>query len=145
MISTKKRGLCLILALCTVFLTMTGYCKTVRAATTFHNTLYADIVNSIDSDGRLETILHVDGFKGITTLIETDLYVEKRILGIFWIRVDIGYTNNVWHDSTTDYHYSNYFDTQLSSHGTYRVTVTYTVSGTGGTPDVIVLTDTDTY
>ena len=66
-------------------------------------------------------------------------------MGIFWTRVNIGYTNNVWHDSTTSYIYSNYFEFQLTSTGTYRVTVTYTVSGTGGPADVITLTDILTY
>ena len=145
MISIKKRGVCLILLLCTVFATFGGYCKNANAATTFNNTIYADLISYVDSNGKLHSDLYVDGKKNITTLIEADLYVEKRILGIFWTRVNIGYPNNVWHDSITGYHYSNFFETNLNSTGTYRVKVTYTVSGSGGTADVINFTDTVTY
>ena len=145
MISMKKRGLCLILMLCTVFVTLGVYCKTAKAATTYNNTSSAWAGSYVDSNGQLRTDMILGGYKGVTTLIEADLYLEKRFLGIIWIRVNIGYPNNVWHDSTTSYIYSNYFTHQLSSTGTYRVTVTYTVSGTGGTPDVITITDTVTY
>ncbi|MCR5610726.1 MAG: hypothetical protein K6F68_02715 [Clostridiales bacterium] len=145
MISSKKRILCMILLLCTVFVGMAGYHRRANAAVTLHNTAVASIDCGINSSGKLSALLSVYGIKNVTTLIEADLYVEKRILGIFWTRVDIGYTNNVWHDSVTGYIYTNSFDHQLSTTGTYRVTVTYTVSGTGGSPDVITMTETKTY
>lgn len=145
MISMKKRGICLILLLCTVFMTLGGYCKKANAATTFNNTIHADLSSYVTSTGKLHSTLTVDGKKNITSLIEADLYVEKRVLLIFWTRVNIGYPNNTWHDSTTNYLYSNYFEFQLSDTGTYRITVTYTVSGSGGASDVINCTNTVTY
>lgn len=111
---------------------------------TYNNTTYANISCSIEN-GRLQTALSVTGIKGVTTRIKAELYVEKRVLGIIWTRVDIGYTNNVWIDSTTSYIYSNIFTHTLESTGTYRVTVTFTVSGSGGSDDVIVKTNTLTY
>lgn len=145
MISMKKRGICLILLLCTVFMTFGGYCKKASAAITYNNTASATMVSDIYSNGKLHVDLSVLGIQGITTQIEADLYVEKRVLGIFWKRVNIGYPNNVWHDSTTSYNFTNYFEFQLSSTGTYRVTVTYTVTGKGGSPDVITMSETKTY
>lgn len=145
MISIRKRGLCLMLVLCTVFMALSGYPKPAKAAITYNNTFSATVNCYIHSNGKIRTTLSLDGFKNKTTRIQADVYIEKSILGIFWTRVDIGYTNNVWHDSTTNYSYSNWFDVQLNSTGTYRVTVTYTVSGTGGADDIIVLTDTTTY
>lgn len=115
------------------------------AATTYNNTNRANLYASVSSNGRLSASLSVLGIKGITTKIEVSLYVEKRILGLFWSRVDIGCDDNVWEDSTTNYYYNNTFSCDLSSTGTYRVTVTYTVSGTGGASDVITKTDTVTY
>lgn len=73
------------------------------------------------------------------------LYVEKRVLGIFWTRVDIGTPNNVWTDSTSSYTYGEIFSTQLNSTGTYRITATFTVTGTGGTNDTIPYENTVTY
>lgn len=145
MIATKKRLLCMILLLCTVFVSMAGYHRTAKAAVTLNNTASSSLSCSISSTGKLTAVLSVYGFKNITTSIQADLYLEKRILGIFWKRVDIGYTNNVWHDSVTGYIFYNTFDHQLASTGTYRVTVTYTVSGSGGSPDVITMTETKTY
>ncbi len=52
MISMKKRGICLILLLCTVFMTLGGYCKKANSATTFNNTIYADLVSYVDSNGK---------------------------------------------------------------------------------------------
>ena len=145
MISMKKRGLCLILLLCTMLAAVGGYCKTAKAAITFNNTANYVCSSSVNASGKLRTDLNVSGFKNITTQIQADLYVEKRILGIFWQRVNIGYTNNVWHDSTTSYHYNNFFTFQLPTTGTYRVTVTFTVSGSGGPDDIITATNTVTY
>lgn len=145
MISMKIRGVCLFLLLCTVFVAVAGCTRSAKAATTYYNTSSASISSYVDSNGKLHSILIVAGIKGITTQIEADLYVEKRVLGIFWTRVDIGYTNNIWHDSTTSFHFYNEFITQLPSTGTYRVNVTYTVSGTGGSADIIPKTNNVTY
>ena len=72
-------------------------------------------------------------------------YVEKRTLGFFWTRVDIGQPNNQWYDVVYDYMYIGSHSFQLNSHGTYRITVTYVISGTGGEPDIITRTITKTY
>ncbi len=142
MISTTKRGLSMILLLCTVFMTMAGYCRTASAAMNYNNAITTDVIASFDSSGRIHAVLSVEGINGTTTNIEADLYVEKRIMGVFWKKVDIGCTNNVWHDATTSYNYSNEFISPVLSSGTYRVNVTFTVSGSGGSPDVIQKTRT---
>lgn len=116
-----------------------------EAATTYNNTSSADLICSVNSSGLLQASLSVTGYKSKTTHISVELYVEKRVLGIFWKKVDIGCINNIWTDSTSNYYYSHLFSHSLSSTGTYRVTVTYTISGTGGADDVIQLRDTVTY
>lgn len=116
-----------------------------EAAMTYNNTMSANLYCNIESNGHLCANMDVTGYKNRTTSIHVELYVEKRVLGIFWSRVEIGYTNNTWIDSTTSYIYSGVFDTALPSTGTYRTTVTYTITGTGGSDDVIVKTDTVTY
>ena len=143
--TTLKRCTLLTLALLMLAAGIYVPLKKARAATTYNNTTSATMNSSISSSGHLHTVLSVTGIKGKTTRIGVELYLEKRFLGLFWKRVDIGYTNNVWIDSTTSTTYTNTFDFDLSSTGTYRTTVTYTVSGSGGADDVIVITDTDTY
>lgn len=145
MISNKKRGLCLILFAAVLFVSAFSLPYPAKAAITYHNTTNTSLTCSINSSGKLHADLTVKGISGTTTLIEADLYVEIRLLGSIWARINIGYPNDVWHDSTTSYNYSNYFEHQLTVHGTYRVSVTYTVSGTGGSPDVIPKTSTAVY
>ena len=119
--------------------------KKADAATMYNNTTLASAVPSVNSSGQLDVVLSVDGIKGKTNRIEVELYVEKRILGIFWTKVDIGYPNNIWTDAVNNYMYRNTFSMLLPSTGTFRVTVTYTVSGTGGMSDIITCTGTVNY
>ena len=115
------------------------------AAITYNNTFSADLNCSVNSSGRLSAQLKVTGISGKTTRIETELYIEKRFLLVFWNRVSIGYPNDVWTDAVNATNYNNTFNHDLSSTGTYRVTVTYTVYGTGGSADEITKTATVTY
>lgn len=132
-----KRGTLLILAALMLVVGMMIPYRNAEAAMTYNNTTDAYLSADIDTNGTLQATLLVNGKKGVTTCIEADLYIERKTLGIFWTRVDIGYNNNVWHDSTTSHYYNNSFSTDLVSNGTYRVVVSYTVHGTGGANDII--------
>ena len=111
----------------------------------FNNTITANSVASI-SDGGLLTITNkYQGIKGTTTKGEITTYVEKKTMGFFWTRVDIGQPDNQWHDVIYNYMYIGDHTFQLASHGTYRITVIYVISGTGGDPDTITRTTTKTY
>ena len=137
----------LTLSLTLLLLVMSIYVPLYKAsaAITYNNTTSATLNCSIDSSGRLSAALSVVGKLGKTSRIGVELYVEKKVLLVFWKKVDIGCPNNIWTDSVNATNYSNTFQTDLSSTGTYRTTVTYTVSGSGGADDVITLTDTKTY
>lgn len=111
----------------------------------FNNTITANSVASI-SDGGLLTITNkYQGIKGTTTKGEITTYIEKKTMGFFWTRVDIGQPDNQWHDVIYNYMYIGDHTFQLASHGTYRITVIYVISGTGGDPDTITRTTTKTY
>ena len=141
---TKKAtvfALALLMLVMSVFVPM----KKAEAAMMYNNTSSATARCSIDSNGNLSVALKVTGYSGITQRIEVALYVEKRVLGIFWSRVDIGCPNNIWTDSKTGYTYTNTFSHHLGSTGTFRVNVTFTVSGTGGSNDIITKTETISY
>lgn len=143
--NTIKRSIALALSLLTLLAFFAVPVSKVSAATAYNNTVRASVASSVSSTGQLDVTLLVDGIKGKTNRIEVELYVEKRVLGIFWSRVNIGYPNNLWTDSTNNYLYRNTFSTQLPSTGTFRVTVTYTVSGSVGADDTITKTDTLDY
>lgn len=82
-----------------------------------------------------------DGFESATITS----YIEKRTLGIFWSKVDIGQPNNEWVDTSTSYSKAFVHEFQLQETGTYRATIVYRISGTGGADDVIDYDKTLTY
>ena len=143
--NTLTRAAFFALALLTLVMGVIVPLRKAEAAIMYNNTISASLDCSVNVNGVLSAVLHVTGIKGTTSSISVELYVEKRVLGIFWKKVDIGCTNNIWTDSTTNSTYSHVFSHALTSTGTYRVTVTYTVSGSGGTDDVITIRDTVTY
>lgn len=104
----------------------------------YNNTASASSFASISDNGVITISNNLYGISGVTTKAVITTYIEKKVLGLFWSRVDIGNADKQWVDVTTNYRYAGEHSFQLSSKGTYRVTVTYIISGTGGTNDEIV-------
>lgn len=111
----------------------------------YNNTVTVTTSGDISSGGLMSVTNRYIGISGTTTKAVITTYIEKKVLGLFWTRVDIGTTNDEWVDTVYDYTYSISHTTQLSSKGTYRATVTYEIYGIGGSPDVIVKTLEKTY
>jgi len=103
----------------------------------YHNTVSANSSASVSNSGLLTVSNRYQGLPGTTTRGEIKTYIEKKILGLFWIRVNIDQPNNEWHDVVYDYLYAGNHTFQLTSTGTYRITVVYTIYGSGGSPDTI--------
>ena len=100
---------------------------------------------SINDSGKMTISYKYTGSPSITTKAVITTYIEKKFLGLFWKRVDIGKTDNQWVDTINDYMYSGSRTYQLSSTGTYRVTIIYKIYGSGGSADEIELQKTDSY
>ena len=86
---------------------------------------------------KLKIYYDYTGLSGKTTKVVITTYIEKKTLGLFWSRVENGQPNNQWVDTSYTF--------QLSSTGTYRVTVTYKVYGSGGAADEIKCVMKDSY
>lgn len=104
----------------------------------YNNTVSASTTVNVSSTGKITITNKYTGRKDVTTKAVITTYIEKRFLGIFWTRVDIGTTNDEWVDTIYDYRYSGDHSFQLESTGTYRVTVEFVISGFGGAADEIV-------
>lgn len=91
---------------------------------------------SISSSG----VLSISNYYTISgsgfTSAKIETYVEKRVLGVIWIKVNNGQTNNTWVATSTATRYSKEYSLQLSSSGTYRVTAKYTFYGSNGSETV---------
>lgn len=144
---TIQRSMTLVLSLLMLmaFLVAPNAKASAEVKPKYDSVIDTNLRTSINSDGQLNSIIKATGEKGSTTRIEIELYVEKRVLGLFWTRVDIGTTNNTWIDSVNSWQYINAFSTQLSSSGTYRVTVKFTVFCADASSDVVTKVNTVTY
>lgn len=103
----------------------------------YNNVLTANSTATISSSGVITVKNTYTGSQSVTTKAVITTYIEKRTLGIFWSRVDIGQTNDEWVDTIYNYKYSGSHSAQLPSTGTYRVTVEYVIYGSGGAADTI--------
>ena len=110
-----------------------------------NNTLTTSTNFVISSTGKATITETYNAYRQYFTSATVTSYIEKRTLGIFWTKVDIGEPNNTWVDTSTDFTNTIIHEVQLESTGTYRATVTYEISGTGGATDVIDYEQERTY
>lgn len=111
----------------------------------YNNTLSTTTAMNINSSGKMTISYEYSGYPSTTTKAVITTYIEKKVLGLFWSRVDIGTTDDQWVDTINNYSYEGTRTYQLSSSGTYRVTVVYKIYGTGGAADEINYQKTDSY
>ncbi len=149
MTNLKKRpifsSVSLLLILACIFSIVAIPASAVGITPYYNNTISAQSSASISSTGVLTINNKYQGISGTTTKAVITTYVEKKVLGIFWTKVDIGQPDNKWVDTIYNYKYSGSHSVQLSSKGTYRITVNYEISGTGGAVDKIPYEITKTY
>lgn len=138
---TVKKALSAIL---TLFLVTLPVCSVFASAATqeevmplYNNVSKAELDASISSSGKMTITYSYTGSSSVTTKAEVTIYIEKKTLGMFWSRVDIGTTDNEWVQIIYNYKYSGTKTFQLSASGTYRVTAKFKISGTGGSADEI--------
>lgn len=111
----------------------------------YNNVNSATVNASVSNSGNLTVNMKYKGTSGVTTKGTITTYVEKKTLGLFWTRVNIGQINNQWVDTSNNYEYSVSHTYQLSDTGTYRVTAKFVITGTGGSADNITKQYTLTY
>ena len=70
------------------------------------------------------------------TSSEIHTYVERRVLGIIWVKVDNGQPNKTWIDTSSSIAYSKNYSLTLPQTGTYRVTAEYTFYGSYGSESI---------
>lgn len=134
------KKLCLILIF--IFIFTGGFTQTAFASNItpyYNNTISTDTTFNISENGKANVSVYYDGYPGTTTGATICIKIEKRNLLVFWNEVvnDVYYFREASHAETFVY--------QLEKTGTYRCTVDYLISGTGGADDEITFQDTATY
>ncbi len=122
-----KRKLSIILACAFLFVGVFSTAVYANDVSLLNNNTAMTSTNFVISDTGMATVnFEYYGYEGITTGATVTILIEKRNLLFFWPDVvEKTYT-------VTGYSYDNVLYYQLEETGTYRCTVTYTVSGTGG-------------
>lgn len=105
------------------------------------NTNQAKIVMGISDTGLASITITCIGNSNAKR-IQSVTYIE-RLVGSSWVRVSIGQTNNQWTESTTARYLAEDYSHQLTTRGTYRAVVEFTVSGTQ--TETITLYSQDTF
>lgn len=103
----------------------------------YNNVVSASTAVVISNSGEITISNKYTGTNGTTTKGVITTYIEKKTLGLFWTRVDIGKTNDEWVDTIYNYKYVGSHSHQLESTGKYRVTVTFIIYGNNGVADEI--------
>ncbi len=106
----------------------------------YNNTGSTEALFVIDSNGLATVSYTCFGYRGVTTSIQVDIKIEKKVLW-WWNDVD----GAQWIDYSSADYCTNEHEYQLSKKGTYKATITYTVHGTGGEADVITRELEDSY
>lgn len=83
-------------------------------------------------------IIDVDysGYLGVTTGAVIESKIQKKIL-FWWFDVNNGQTNNTWVDTFSTWYGRTQHTLGISESGSYRAVIKYTVSGSGGSDDII--------
>lgn len=103
----------------------------------YNNVFSAQSYAKVSTSGKLTVTNTYEGRANYLTKAVITTYVEKKVSSSSWSRIDIGMTNDEWRDTVYDYAYAGSHSVQLPSKGTYRISVKYVISGTGGSADVI--------
>jgi len=92
---------------------------------------------AITSSGLANVEIDYQGISGVTTKVTSTVYIQKKFLGLFWTKVDIGTTDDEWVDSSTNVSGTFSHSVQLGSSGTYRAVFEIKMYGSGGATDTI--------
>ncbi len=134
-----KKMIAVILCLVTFFtVTLTAYASEIQPFS--NNVGNTNTVFTISNSG-LATVKNTysDSLNRVTSA-EIVTKVQKKV-GLIWVTV----SNGSWTDTSTATSFSKSHSVQLSSKGTYRAHVVFTISGTGGSDDKITKNVEKTY
>ena len=134
-----KKVVCIAVALVIAMSSFSAFAAAQMIEPYFNNAVDVSNHASVSSTGKLTITNRCAADSTVFSKAIITTYVEKKVLGLFWSRVDIGQNNNKW-NVYTGFHYF-----QLSDKGTYKVTTEFVVYGSGGPADTITRTATTQY
>ena len=144
-IKVTKRAICAVIALIMAMSAFSAFAAAQTVEPCFNNVERVSNHAEVSSSGKLTATNRYTADANVFSKAIITTYVEKKVLGLFWSRVDIGQTDNKWIDVRYDNVYTGTHSVQLSDKGTYRVTSEFVVYGSGGPADTVTETATTEY
>lgn len=111
----------------------------------YNNVTTVTSTADISSSGVITITNKYSASSSVFTKAIITTYIEKRTLGLFWKKIDIGQTDDEWNEVIHSNVYAGTHSAQLPSTGTYRITVEYVIYGSGGPADTITKEIKKTY
>lgn len=136
-INCKKRMLSLAVACILIITTGTFMVNAQEISPRYNNVESVSSSAVVSSSGLMTVTNNYSANSSILTKVVITTYIEKRTLGLFWSRVDIGQNNDEWVDTIYSDSYFGSHSHQLTKTGTYRATVEYIFYGSGGSADSV--------
>ena len=134
------------IVMCTVLISAVSFIANAEEIMPRYNNVDSTTsVVSISSAGKMTVTNKFSASASIFSRAVITTYVERKTLGLFWTRVDIGQTDDEWVDTIYTNVYSGTHSHQLEKTGKYRVTVEYVIYGSGGAADTITREIEKTY
>lgn len=145
MMKIKKSNLFSCILICLLLFSSTIVVYATDVMPCYDNILYAETKAYLSDEGVLTIYNEYSAANDAIAEASITTYIEKRFLGIFWARVDIGVDGNAWTDTSTTSDYWNEYSFQLSSTGKYRITTEYIFTGIDGNIEEVTSEATATY
>lgn len=133
----KKRILSFAIACILIITTGTFMVNAQEISPRYNNVDYASSNADVSSSGTLTITNKFSASNSVFSRAVITTYIERKTLGLFWSRVDIGQNNDEWVDTVYNNVYTGSHSHQLTKSGTYRTTVEYVFYGSGGAADTI--------
>lgn len=81
------------------------------------------------SDGGIATLMYTVSGLADSGKIIVKTYIERKTLGVFWSKIDLGNGSTEWTDSSMSIYTSKTHSVKVSKTGTYRATMVIYVDG----------------
>lgn len=78
------------------------------------------------NNGKATVSISCTGIKGQASKIEAETCLQRKV-GLVWVKVDIGQTNNVWIDKSSTYYLNASHTANINKSGKYRAKTVFTV------------------
>lgn len=133
----KKKMLSFVIAFILIITTGTFMANAQEILPCYNNVVSTQSQANVSSTGVITITNNYVANSTVFSKAQITTYIEKRTLGLFWSKVDIGQNNDEWVDTSYTNLYNGTHSHQLTKTGTYRATVEYIIYGSGGAADNI--------